>query len=122
MQKLLALFGASTLEQVRKELRRLHPSKRILLSLFDTLKTVKASDEVQGAVQEYCRERGCDPTQPPLARHLHRRPANGDERIYNVQYNAEDRPFLRLPLDPLGRPEQVLVVFKQGRVELSLPA
>lgn len=116
---LMTLFGSMPLKDIYRELRRLNPSKRTLVSLFSTLKTVQASSEVQEEVRRYCRERDCDPSQPPLAKHVHRKPAAGDRRVYSVQYNGEDRPFLRLPLDSLGRPDRVLVSFHGDRVELA---
>ena len=115
---LMKLFGSLGLSEVQRELRRLNPARPVLLNLLSTLQTVSASAEIQAAVQSYCQERGCDPAQPPVAKHVHRKPTQGDQRIYNVQYNTEDRPYLRLPLDPLGRPDKVLVSFESGRVEL----
>ena len=114
----MKLFGSLELSAVQRELRRLNPARPVLLNLLSTLQTVSASAEIQAAVQSYCQERGCDPAQPPVAKHVHRKPTQGDQRIYNVQYNTEDRPYLRLPLDPLGRPDKVLVSFESGRVEL----
>jgi hypothetical protein len=118
MHHLMKLFGSLGLSEVTRELRRLNPARPVLLNLLSTLQTVAASAEIQAAVQSYCQERGCDPSQPPVAKHVHRKPVQGDQRVYNVQYNTEDRPYLRLPLDPLGRPDKVLVSFEAGKVEL----
>lgn len=115
----MRLFGTLALPEVPKELRRINPSRAVLLNLFSTLQTVSASPDIQAAVQRYCQERGCDPGQPPVAKHIHRKPTEGDQRIYNVQYTPEDRPYLRLPLDPLGHPDRVLVSFQGGRVEVA---
>jgi hypothetical protein len=118
MHHLMNLFGSLDLSGVHRELRHLNPTKTVLLSLLATLKTVSASSDIQDAVRAYCQERGCDPSQPPIAKFVHRKPSTGDQRIYNVQYNAKGNPFLRLPLDPLGKPDRVLVSFGDGKVEL----
>lgn len=119
---LMKLFNSLELPDVRKELRRLSPSRQVLLTLLTTLQTLKASTEVTTVIQAYCQERGCDPSQPPIAKHVHKKPTVGDKRVYNVQYSAEDRPYVRVPLDPLGRPDQVLVGFQAGKVEIEMHA
>lgn len=120
VHQLMKLFNSLELSDIRRELRKLNPSRQVLLSLFTTLQTLKASSEVQDVIQAYCQERGCDPSQPPIAKHVHKKPVVGDRRVYNVQYSAEDRPYVRVPLDPTGRPDQVVVDYAStGKVVIE---
>ena len=64
---------------------------------------------------KYCQERDCDPTGPPLASRLRRKPTPGEDRCYEAQLDKRyNRPYIKVPLDTLGKPGKLLVHFDVG--------
>ncbi len=98
----MQLVGKSPIQDVVKGLRKLQPTREVLLALLDTLKSVGAKQEIVEQVMAFCSERGCDPSQTPMAHKLRRTPSHtGDKRIYRVQHEQTGRPYFRMSLSTL---------------------